>query len=44
MKGNLKSGLLWKGSRLVIFDQAGHTPHEEYPEKFNRLALEFLSE
>jgi 2-hydroxymuconate-semialdehyde hydrolase len=35
---------LWKGSRLVIFDQAGHTPHEEYPEKFNRLAIEFLSE
>jgi pimeloyl-ACP methyl ester carboxylesterase len=35
---------LWKGSRLVIFDQAGHTPHEEYPEKFNQLALAFLSE
>jgi pimeloyl-ACP methyl ester carboxylesterase len=34
---------LWKGSRLVIFDKAGHSPHEEYPEKFNRLALEFLS-
>ena len=24
--------------------QAGHTPHEEYPEKFNQLALAFLSE
>ncbi len=39
-----KLNALWKGSRLVIFDQAGHTPHEEYPEKFNILALEFLSE
>lgn len=34
---------LWKGSKLVIFDKAGHTPHEEYPEKFNKLAIEFLS-
>jgi len=34
---------LWKGSKLVIFDKAGHSPHEEYPEKFNKLALEFLS-
>jgi pimeloyl-ACP methyl ester carboxylesterase len=34
---------LWKGSNLVIFDKAGHSPHEEYPEKFNQLALEFLS-
>ncbi len=34
---------LWKGSKLVIFDKAGHSPHEEYPEKFNTLALEFLS-
>ncbi len=34
---------LWKGSQLVIFEKAGHTPHEEHPEKFNRLALEFLS-
>ena len=34
---------LWKGSKLVIFDRAGHNPHEEYPEKFNQLALEFLS-
>ena len=35
---------LWKGSKLVVFDKAGHSPHEEYPEKFNKLALEFLSE
>ncbi|MBS3907321.1 MAG: alpha/beta hydrolase [Syntrophaceae bacterium] len=34
---------LWKGSKLVIFDRAGHSPHEEYPEKFNKLAVEFLS-
>jgi len=34
---------LWKGSQLVVFEKAGHTPHEEYPEKFNQLALEFLS-
>jgi pimeloyl-ACP methyl ester carboxylesterase len=34
---------LWKGSKLVIFDKAGHTPHEEYPEKFNKLAIDFLS-
>lgn len=35
---------LWKGSKLVIFDKAGHTPHEEYPDKFNKLAIEFLSQ
>jgi len=35
---------LWKSSRLVVFDQAGHTPHEEWPDKFNNVALEFLSE
>jgi pimeloyl-ACP methyl ester carboxylesterase len=34
---------LWKGSQLVVFEKAGHTPHEEYPEKFNQLAVEFLS-
>jgi len=38
-----KLNALWKGSQLVIFEKAGHTPHEEYPEKFNPLALEFLS-
>ena len=35
---------LWKGSKLVIFEKAGHTPHEEYPERFNKLAIDFLSE
>ena len=34
---------LWKGSKLVIFDKAGHSPHEEYLAKFNQLALEFLA-
>jgi pimeloyl-ACP methyl ester carboxylesterase len=38
-----KLNALWKGSQLVIFEKAGHTPHEEYPEKFNQLAVEFLS-
>lgn len=31
------------GSRLEIFDKAGHCPNLEFPEKFNQLALEFLS-
>lgn len=35
---------LWKGSKLAIFEKAGHSPHEEHPEKFNKLALDFLSE
>jgi pimeloyl-ACP methyl ester carboxylesterase len=39
-----KLNILWKGSELVIFDKAGHTPHEEHPEKFNQLALGFLSQ
>jgi pimeloyl-ACP methyl ester carboxylesterase len=38
-----KLNALWKGSQLVIFEKAGHTPHEEYPKKFNTLAVEFLS-
>ncbi len=29
-------------SRLVIVDQCGHCPHEEYPERFNREVLDFL--
>jgi pimeloyl-ACP methyl ester carboxylesterase len=35
---------LWKISKLVIIDKAGHSPHEEYPDKFNKLAIKFLSE
>ncbi len=37
-----KLNKLWKGSRLVIFEKARHSPHEEYPEKFNTLAMDFL--
>jgi len=35
---------LWKGSNLEIFQKAGHTLHEEHPEKFNKLAIDFLTE
>jgi pimeloyl-ACP methyl ester carboxylesterase len=30
--------------RVVIFDDSGHTPQMEEPERFNRLVLDFLSE
>lgn len=30
------------GSQLEILDQAGHCPHDDQPEKFNQLVLEFL--
>jgi pimeloyl-ACP methyl ester carboxylesterase len=30
------------GSRLEVFDPAGHCPNVEQPERFNRLVLEFL--
>jgi pimeloyl-ACP methyl ester carboxylesterase len=33
-----------KSSRLEIFELAGHCPNVEEPEKFNRVALAFLSE
>lgn len=33
---------MWKTAKLVIFEKAGHCPHIEHPEKFNRLALDFL--
>jgi pimeloyl-ACP methyl ester carboxylesterase len=33
-----------KSSQLEIFDEAGHCPHDERPEKFNQIALRFLSE
>lgn len=32
------------GARLAIVDGAGHTPHDERPLRFRRLALEFLQE
>jgi pimeloyl-ACP methyl ester carboxylesterase len=35
---------LWAGSKLVVFDRTGHSPSEEFPEKFNAIALDFLLE
>jgi len=32
-----------RGSRLEIFEQAGHCPHDEQSQKFNQLAVDFLS-
>jgi pimeloyl-ACP methyl ester carboxylesterase len=32
------------GSRLEIFGRCGHVPMFEYPEKFNQLVLDFLTE
>jgi pimeloyl-ACP methyl ester carboxylesterase len=32
-----------KGSRLEIFERAGHCPHDEQAQKFNQIALGFLS-
>ena len=31
------------GARLELFDECGHMPMLEYPDKFNRLVMEFLS-
>ncbi len=33
---------IWKSAKLVVFDKAGHCPHDEHAERFNRLALDFL--
>lgn len=32
------------GARLAIVDGAGHTPHDEQPSTFRRLAIDFLQE
>jgi pimeloyl-ACP methyl ester carboxylesterase len=32
------------GARLEIYDQCGHMPQFEYPDKFNQLVLDFLAE
>lgn len=32
-----------RGSHLEIFEQAGHCPHDEQSQKFNQLAVDFLS-
>ena len=31
-------------TRLLIFDQCGHCPHEEHPERFNQEVLDFLGQ
>ena len=31
------------GARLEIYDRCGHMPQLEYPDKFNRLVLDFLA-
>lgn len=33
-----------KTSRLEFFDRAGHCPHDEQSEKFNQIAVDFLSQ
>ena len=32
-----------RGSRLEIFENAGHCPHDEQSQKFNQLAVDFLA-
>ena len=32
------------GSRLIVFRECGHLPHEEYPQAFVNVVLEFCSE
>ena len=41
-RGQEMHGLL-KGARLEIFEQAGHCPHDEQSERFDQLAVDFLS-
>jgi pimeloyl-ACP methyl ester carboxylesterase len=31
------------GSELAVFEEAGHFPHIDMPERFNRVAIDFLS-
>jgi pimeloyl-ACP methyl ester carboxylesterase len=33
-----------EGSRLVVFPQCGHLPHEEYPQEFTELVTDFCSD
>ena len=33
----------WKGSELVVFEKCGHNLQQEYPEKFNKLVVDFLT-
>ena len=34
---------LLKGQRFEVFDDVGHCPHDEASDRFNQLAVEFLS-
>ncbi len=31
-----------RDAELMVMEQSGHLPYEEYPEEFNRILLEFL--
>jgi len=33
----------WKGAKLVVFEKCGHNLQQEYPEKFNKLVVDFLT-
>ena len=34
---------LWPWAKLLVYEKARHSPHEEYPVRFNQQALDFLS-
>ena len=31
------------GSGLIVFEEAAHFPHIDFPDRFNRAAIDFLS-
>ncbi|MFN0088621.1 MAG: alpha/beta fold hydrolase [Blastocatellia bacterium] len=43
LEAGRKMQTLIPGSRLVVFDQCGHIPQEEMPERFVREVMEFLA-
>lgn len=43
-KVSSSSSIARESTTLEIFQKAGHSPHEDFPERFNRLAIAFLSE
>jgi pimeloyl-ACP methyl ester carboxylesterase len=43
LKNAREMNTILKGSRLEILENAGHCPHDEQSEQFNRLVLDFLS-
>jgi pimeloyl-ACP methyl ester carboxylesterase len=42
-KCGLEMYRILNGSHLEVFEKAGHCPHDEQWEKFNRIAIDFLS-